>query len=78
MEEPPVGESESNGLAERAAPEIQGQVRTLRNALEARYPERMAGDSPMWPWMVRHAGALISRYRRGKYGKAAYGRIQGA
>eukprot|EP00969_Alexandrium_andersonii_P026992 1177193-Alexandrium_andersonii.AAC.1 len=60
MEESPVGESESNGMAERAAQEVQGQVRTLRDAFEARCQERMAGDSPMWPWMIRHAGALVS------------------
>eukprot|EP00969_Alexandrium_andersonii_P039439 1728313-Alexandrium_andersonii.AAC.1 len=60
MEESPVGESESNGMAERAVQEVQGQVRTLRDAFEARYQERMAGDSPMWPWMIRHAGTLIS------------------
>eukprot|EP00969_Alexandrium_andersonii_P160560 7094351-Alexandrium_andersonii.AAC.1 len=35
MEESPVGESESNGMAERAVQEIQGQVRTLRDAFEA-------------------------------------------
>eukprot|EP00969_Alexandrium_andersonii_P002577 111605-Alexandrium_andersonii.AAC.1 len=77
MEESPVGESESNGMAERAVQEIQGQVRTLRDAFEARFQERMAGDSPMWPWMIRHAGRLISRFRKGADGKTAYGRIKG-
>eukprot|EP00969_Alexandrium_andersonii_P154413 6825617-Alexandrium_andersonii.AAC.1 len=37
----------------------------------------MAGDSPKWPWMIRHAGTLISRCRTGTDGKTAYGRIKG-
>eukprot|EP00969_Alexandrium_andersonii_P336820 14887815-Alexandrium_andersonii.AAC.1 len=36
----------------------------------------MVGDNPMWPWMIRHAGALISMFRKGTYGKTAYGRIR--
>ena len=34
----PVGEHKSNGMAERAVQEVQGQVRTLRDAFEARVP----------------------------------------
>eukprot|EP00969_Alexandrium_andersonii_P158194 6990286-Alexandrium_andersonii.AAC.1 len=46
MVESPAGESVSDGVAERAAEEIQGQSRTLKDAFDARYQERKAGDSP--------------------------------
>ena len=52
MEESPVGESESNGMVERAIQEVQGQIRTMRAAWESRYGRRMTGTDQVLPWMV--------------------------
>ena len=77
LEESPVGESQSNGMVERAIQEIQGQVRTLRDAWESRYGCRMQEDNHAVPWMVRHAGNLLSRGLKGQDGKTPYCRIKG-
>ena len=48
---------------------VQGQARTLRDAFESRYGERMENNSPMIPWMIIHAAAIMSRFKVGKDGK---------
>ena len=52
-------------------------ARTYRDALEARYEYEMEGDSQMLPWMVKHAGVVISRYRVGTDGRTARERLTG-
>ena len=59
-EESPVGEHESNGAVENAVRRIQGQVRTLRNALESRYRVHIDRNSNVVPWMISHAAATIT------------------
>ena len=65
FEESPVGESQSLGGINVQIQVIQGQVRTLRDALEARYQQRMMGDSTLIPWMIQHAVGVLNRYRMG-------------
>ena len=77
MEESPVGESASNGSIENAVRNVQGQVRSMRDALETRYQIKINGESTCVPWMVRRAANLISRYQVGKDGRAAYERWKG-
>ena len=62
MEESPVRESRSNGSIENAVQLVQGMIRTLRDALESRYGERLEGHNMMIPWMVMHAAATMSRF----------------
>ena len=45
VEHSPVAERQSNGVAERAAKTVQGQVRTLMLALEARISEKIVETS---------------------------------
>ena len=52
MEESPVGDSPSNGLAENAVKMIQGLVRTLVDALEGKYGVKLPSDHPAFPWLV--------------------------
>ena len=43
-EESPVGESQSNGDVEAAVKQVQGQIRTLRLHLQARYQTVLTDD----------------------------------
>ena len=77
MEESPVGDSPSNGLAEGAVKIIQGLVRTIAEATAGRYEEKVPRESPTYPWMVRHAAASYNRYAVGTDGKTAHMRLKG-
>ena len=72
-----VGESQSNGEVENAIQRVEGQVRTLKCQLEHRLGVVLESDSPILPWLIRHAGALISRYQIGADGMTAYRRLRG-
>ena len=77
LEESPVGESKSNGAIENAIQQVQGQVRTLKDSLEARLGARLAEDSTLIPWLVTHAARTINRYHVGQDGLTAYRRWKG-
>ena len=77
LEESPAYDSKSNGEVERAIQTVQGQVRTMKSALESRLSKRVDMNHPSLPWMVQHAGSLISRYLRGEDGSTAYRRLRG-
>ena len=76
-EESPVGDHAGNGDAESAVRQVQGQIRTMKDALESRYGERIARDSHILPWLVMHAAATITRYRKDADGITAYRRWKG-
>merc|ERR1711973_507294 len=76
-EESPVEDSRSNGYIERAIQEVQGQVRTIKSAVEGRYKEEIAPDHPAIPWMVTHAAGTLNRYQVGKDGMKEYRRLRG-
>ena len=73
----PVGESQSNGLVERAVRSVKDQVRTLRLALQKRVGCRIPVDHPIMTWMVKHAGELISKYQLNRDGQTAYFKVYG-
>ena len=58
FEESPVGEHQSNGVIENAIGRVQGQIRTVRDALESRIGERVKGNDGVFTWLVRNAAAL--------------------
>jgi hypothetical protein len=72
LEELPVGDSQSNGLAEMAVREVKGVVRSLRWALEELHGVKIENSSAVLPWLARHAGSMISRTRRGADGRTAF------
>ena len=51
LEESPVGDSQSNGLAEMAVREVKGVVRSLRWALEELHGMKIGNSSAVLPWM---------------------------
>ena len=47
---------------EKAVQEVQGQVRTMRDALQTRIGTVLEEKDKILPWIIRHAAATISRF----------------
>ena len=60
-ERPPVGESQSNGIIERAVVLAAGHARTLKAALEHRMGARVPPDARILCWLVGFAAYLMNR-----------------
>ena len=60
LEESPKGDShgQSNGTAANAVQRVQGQVRTMKYALEQSAGGELPKDSVIFPWMIEYAGVL--------------------
>ena len=71
------GESQSNGIAERAVQQVEDHLRTLKTAYEARLKARIPMNHPVMHWMVEHASHLLSKYMIGPDGRTGYGRLHG-
>jgi len=56
---------------------VQGQVRTLKFALEARVGFPMYETSEILNWMIRHSAMLINIGQRGQDGRSAWERVKG-
>ena len=76
MEESPSGESQSNGKAENAIREIEGMIRTWKEHLESKYGVKIDIDNPIFPWLVRFAGEIITRFKKGADGLVPYERLK--
>ena len=76
-EESPRYESQSNGSVENANQQVQGLVRTYRDATYSIYEMKIGGNSSMIPWMVRHAAATLSRFKTGQDGGSPLERLKG-
>ena len=73
-EHSPVGDSQGNGVAEKAIKSVQGQLRVLRSALEARIRAKVPSDHSVMSWMTEYAAVVLNRYEVSKDGKTAYER----
>ena len=71
------GESQSNGLAERAVQTMEGYVSTLLAALQARIKLPVPNEHPVLAWLVHHASYLLNRNQLGTDGRTAWGRLHG-
>ena len=74
---PPVGESHSNGIIERAVGLVAGQARTLKAALEHRTGARVPPDARILCWLVEFAAYLMNRCDIGSDGKTPLQRLHG-
>lgn len=72
-----VGESASNGRAERTVQEIEDMLRTLKIALETRLATRVPTSHPVTKWLVEHAATVLNRYRVNDSGKTPYEEVHG-
>ena len=68
-EHSPVGESKSNGFIGETIQSVEGQIRTLRSAIEARISHKFFPGSALFAWLVVHAANLINMYEVGKDGR---------
>ena len=71
LQNSPVGESQSNGVAEKAVQEVEDQVRCLKVALEENINDKISKKSCVLPWLVEHAAWLYNHTHVGKDGFTA-------
>ena len=76
-EESPVADSQSNGGIERAVQSVEGQVRVMKDALEAKIGEKIPPTAKILAWLVKYSGFLLSCYEVGKDGRTAFERLKG-
>ncbi len=69
VEESPVGSKGSNGLAEKAVQDIDGQSRAIEMALEGRIGQKVDAESCIVAFMAEHAAYLVNRLSVGMDGK---------
>ena len=72
-----VGESQSNGRAERSVQQLQDLVRTYKSALESRLNWRVPTSHPIIHWMVEHAASVFNRYVTNSDGVTPYQLMHG-
>ena len=77
VEVSPVGDSKANGEIERAIKTVQGQVRTLKSALDEHYKTTFNENHVLLPWLIAYAASLISKFTIGEDGKTAHERARG-
>ena len=71
------GDKESNGLIENAVMLIRGIIRTIKCHIESRTQEPLSDNSPVMPWLVEHAGCILSRCQKGRDGRTPFERLHG-
>ena len=52
-------------------------IRTIKLTLEGRLGGLIPEDHPIMPWLVKHAAALLNRYKVGNDGLTAHRRARG-
>ena len=63
LQNSPSGESQSNGVAEKAAQDVEDQVRCLKDASEEHFDSNILKNSNALPWMAARQLALQPRPR---------------
>ena len=71
------GESQSNGLAERAVQSIEGSISTHLAALQAHIKIPIPANHPLLAWIIHHSSYLLNKYQLGADGHTAWGRLHG-
>ena len=69
LEDSPVGESQSNGSIEAGIKSIEGMIRTIKSFTEEHYNKKIYKEHTIMPWIVEHAGYLLTYYGIGRDGK---------
>ena len=73
-EDPPRGESQSNGTVEEAGKTVREFVRVLREHVQDKAEVELGASDVFVLWMVRWAAMMVSRFLVGKDGLTAYER----
>ena len=79
LDNSPVSESQSIGVAERAVRAVANQVRILGSALSTRVGINSPSPAlhPVTMWLVTHAGDLLTKLQVSNDGKTGYERARG-
>lgn len=72
-----VGESQSNGKAERAVQMVEDQARTIKLALESRIGARIPSNHSLMHWIVVHCADILNKYTVNKSGMSPYEETHG-
>ena len=72
-----MGESESNGMVERAIQSVQGQIKTIKDIIETEAKMTISPESHIWPWMIEYAGYTLLSSKMDSDGKTAMQRYRG-
>ena len=77
LEQSPVADYRSNGFVERAIQTVEGQIRSMKSALDRRLGIRVPNDWCVIPWLAEHAGNILTLFEVGKDGKTPFQRLRG-
>ena len=77
VERSPKGESQSNGLAERAVQEVEMGLRTHIIDLERKFGAQIEIDGPVVSWMIENIADIHNKQSVGMDGRTPYERIKG-
>ena len=67
-----VGESQSNGVAERTVQQFEDLIRTLKAALEGHLGGRLPVEHAVTKWLVQHTASIYNRNATNAEGKSPY------
>ena len=56
---------------------FRGIIRTIKCHTESGTQEPLGDESPVLPWLVEHAGCILSRCQKGRDGKTPFERLHG-
>ena len=68
-------DKESTGLIENGIMLLRGIIRTVQCHIESRTQEPLSDDSLVIPWLVEHAGCILSRCQKGRDGRTPFERL---
>ena len=77
MENSVKGDSQSNGMIERAVQSVEGIVRVMRSAFQENYKIELDVQDAIWPWLIEYGSYVLNRMEVGKDGKTSYERNKG-
>ena len=73
----PAGVKGSNGVIERAVQAVEGQLRTMKDVLDARYKQVIPAEHCIITWLVKYVSVLLNKMEIGHDGKTAEQRTRG-
>ena len=76
LENSPVGESQSNGLVERAIQSVQEQITVIKDTLEHEADMTIGPQHKIWPWLIEYAAHTLLASNMGQDGKTALERYR--
>ena len=72
-----IGESASNGRAERTVQSFEDLLRTLKSALETRMQAKLPVQHAAMKWLIEHTASIMTRYVVNDEGMTPYQAIHG-